>query len=483
METCLNSLQDDVLRQLIPLRKQRNTLLPIHTLPEELQIEILARSLRREKHPTKRLARLETVCDHWWRVIKQAPRLWAYIQYPCTSWVYALSHSRNAPIDLVIKERDTRRNLQLEGFDSFFDTVSKQTDRWKSVRVTLLDLQAVLPTLEEPFPILESLDLNNRGVESSELRLKAAPQLRRVRIRQVSLVWDHAVVSGLESLSLSAMNVPGESWGVQLRAVLESSPRLDRLRLCAITGNSYLPPDASIHTTAYPLVLPLLHALTIRGVDARVLRSLLRIQASEVMHILYLQSSLRSLGEDVLASLVGDGENNGLLRHVLKTRNISQLGISVRVSRSTATLHIEDSDRQHIRVEFEVGNWRMALSQIATRVLNEFTLEVDLGVSGSVDRVGGPPNIREIQYLGDINGLKTLGIQDKAFTRPILQWLTQSPRNCPALTSVVLGLDATRDLSSEIRGLLLDLAQLRPNIIASDINRSLLSAETLAEIA
>lgn len=481
METCLNSLQEDVLRQLIPLRKQRNSLLPIHTLPWELQTEILARSLRGEKHPTKRLASLETVCDRWWHVIKHAPRLWAYIQFPGTTWAYALSHSRNAPIDLVIKERDIRRNLQLEGFDSFFDTVSKQTDRWRSLRTTLPDLQAVLPSLEKPLPILESLDLNNSGAGGAEMKLKEIPQLRRVRIRQVNLLWDHAVVSGLESLSLSVMTVPGASWGVQLRAVLESSPRLNRLRLCDITGNPDFPSDAPTNTTAHPLVLPSLHELTIQGVDAKVLRSLLPIQASEVMHILYLQSTPRSLSKCALASLVGDGENNGLLRRVLKTRDISQLGITLSVSHSN--LHIKDPDPGDIRVEIAVEDGRAALSQIATSTLNEFTLEVAVAMGGLVDPAGESPSVQDIQFLGDIKGLKTFGIQDKAFTRPILQWLTQSPHNCPALTSVVFGLDVTRDLTSEIRGLLLDLAQLRPGIVASDMNRSVLTAEALAEIA
>ncbi|TFK58742.1 hypothetical protein BDN72DRAFT_744443, partial [Pluteus cervinus] len=114
-------------QQVQKLRTERNALLPISTLPNEILSDIFSISILRMKNYTNKpgihnLLRVTWVCHHWRDIALSDASLWTYIGEENFSWAaQCLSRSKDAPLELVFNKPCTSssRALLLSQFHRF----------------------------------------------------------------------------------------------------------------------------------------------------------------------------------------------------------------------------------------------------------------------------------------------------------------------------------------------------------------------------
>ncbi|KAG8934807.1 hypothetical protein FRC01_000075 [Tulasnella sp. 417] len=271
---------------LLPFKQSRNTLAPIHVLPDEVLINIWLHCVEDAScdgsQVDDQLNTLALVCKSWqWGVLDHSV-LWCYLQDSCKSERYnewVLRKSQNHPLHL----RLSAENPYVSG--CLLKIAMPECRRWKSF--------VLAPTYgggsQTWGPQLDILvDANLESLTRFEVQpricwshpdpisLPATPSLREIKLVQFPLHWETFNAPQLRALRISslAMDV---LYFLQLADLLRSTPFLEVLLLREFSMST---PDALPHQNS-PVLLPRLRALDIYETPCKDLLYLIRTESLE----------------------------------------------------------------------------------------------------------------------------------------------------------------------------------------------------------
>ncbi|KAK7019150.1 hypothetical protein VNI00_018182 [Paramarasmius palmivorus] len=227
------------------LHFQRNSLLPICRLPNEILALILifcASDVRRYSTPHWRMSWLwlTHVCQHWRAIALGCPAMWDTPDFSKPSLAREmLVRAKLAPLYIRAAVRSDRLDRQEVLRDALRDmTRVAEIDIGTFFPLVLDD---VLPEIIQPAPVLEKLCIHNqrstdRVILPDDFLAGNAPRLREVSLRYCMLHWGHMskTLSGLRSLRLHG----GESNRIpqsDFKAFLQAMQTMELLQtLCII---------------------------------------------------------------------------------------------------------------------------------------------------------------------------------------------------------------------------------------------------------
>ncbi|KAJ7766114.1 hypothetical protein B0H16DRAFT_1523103 [Mycena metata] len=225
------------------LKRERNTLAPLSTLPNELLVKIFHFYVLATAADFRAKGTVISVCRHWCQVFRAAPTLWSHIvMYWNPEQSFPLEISRSGAMPLTIR------------VPNFSSTSHSSLILPHVARIQSLDLRGPRQVLDFvqsmaalAFPLLESLTINFYDYTvGNEEEIDARLSLERLderlpRLSELSLFGIYAnwaSLPPLHSLSLTRSLRSGAILNPitldDLLAVLESSPALHYLYLCAI---------------------------------------------------------------------------------------------------------------------------------------------------------------------------------------------------------------------------------------------------------
>ncbi|KIO24515.1 hypothetical protein M407DRAFT_212546 [Tulasnella calospora MUT 4182] len=241
---------DNLVRQTeVTTIRQRNALLPIQKLPEELlrlifHITLLVSADRRRSHYVRRISALRAVSWAWRGLIDRTPLFWTHISsndHP--DFVSnALERSLNLPLYLkhTVPTAPARR-------PAFFDKVSAHQNRWKYVVLHEPTAELLQTYFHVPNPSITGLLLStDTGYASGEASLNKLlggeianlEELRAVRWKNI--VWSEVHFRQLRVLEIEDYHMLG--MGV-IFDILAENPCLEIFRLHSIVFARYTLPS------------------------------------------------------------------------------------------------------------------------------------------------------------------------------------------------------------------------------------------------
>ncbi|KAG8925761.1 hypothetical protein FRC01_009737 [Tulasnella sp. 417] len=227
----------------VELRVKHNGVLPIHSLPAELFLQVIHYDLHRFiEHDFSgyypHVVGLSGVCSHWYNLIRDSPPIWTQIH----SWDSpdivgtALQRSSSHLLDIIIYELGGQEHIQ-----QFLNTILSHRNRWRSLgALGSSSWMSLLTTaLDEPAPNLQKIYLVDQVTTPSndefDLFGGATPQLKELSLNGVSARWDSTVVHGLKSIDLSWIHFPSTNTVLD---ILSHSPQLQRATIWRCTTGS-----------------------------------------------------------------------------------------------------------------------------------------------------------------------------------------------------------------------------------------------------
>ena len=321
---------------IIKLKRTRNSLLNVSTLPPEILGEIFRHSTALKANPkaiysswVKRSYNFLLVCHHWFEVASHAPELWGFWGHNPQDWVKRYLQYPTAPLNLVLDDeqsnstsatlddglrsalqtramQDTIQQIRLASRDSgILNSIISSLTGHEGIRsssVELVDLQFNHPR-EPPivsgflahyrFPKLQRLDLGNCIIPSWDLKTSALTRLH------------------LDSRFPSPMIT-----SPQILSILRSNPLLRELAL----GRYAVPDDGGDESSRVPLAH--LRVLRLSGRPRDVFTLLHRLDCPTEMVSLTLDLA-DSRVEDI-SRLIGP-----YLRDYLQRRGSPKTGLGV----------------------------------------------------------------------------------------------------------------------------------------------------------
>ncbi|KAG8947662.1 hypothetical protein FRC04_010596 [Tulasnella sp. 424] len=258
--TCANLVRHTEVKHI----RQRNALLPIQKLPDELLHLIFhlllftATDLRRNFY-VWRISTLRAVSWSWRDLIDCTPRFWAHISSKDhTDFVSdALKKSLNLPLHMKYTG-----SVMHEPELAFLDKVFAHRHRWESVAIHEPQGELVQTFFHFPAPTLKKLLLStdtgyaSGGGALDELfggELKNLEVLRAVRWKNIK--WSDAYFTGLRVLEIEDYYMLDMG---PIFNILAGNPCLEVLRLHFIAFAQYTPP----HPIPSPIALESLRELT-----------------------------------------------------------------------------------------------------------------------------------------------------------------------------------------------------------------------------
>ncbi|KAG8937547.1 hypothetical protein FRC00_004269 [Tulasnella sp. 408] len=227
--------------------RQRNALLPIQKLSEELLLLVfqgilLTSTARRRRHYVRRISALRAVSSVWRDLIDRTPLFWTHV-------------SSNDHPDFVSDALEKSLNLPLhlkytvfspsESESAFFDKASAHQTRWKSVALHEPSAELLQTYFHVPNPFITALLLSDIGYASGEAgldKLLGGEVANLEELRAVgwkNIVWSEAHLTQLRILEIEDYQMLGME---VIFNILAENPSLEILRLCSITFARYTPP-------------------------------------------------------------------------------------------------------------------------------------------------------------------------------------------------------------------------------------------------
>ena len=212
------------------VRMRLNELVPVSWLPTEILEQIFSICVswlygHRHQKPKQRLAWTQ-VCRVWRHVSLNSARLWRCIDL-CDSRLARefLLRSKSAPISIV-----SASPMKL-----YTDDLHDHAERLQSIDVFLFpdDMQELFCSIGPNLLNLSSLTLKIPPVSWNIALDLHFPSLRRLSLDSVAIPWDDC--GGLTHLSLRGLEEGLCPTVSQLFAIFENSPRLECLRLEALS--------------------------------------------------------------------------------------------------------------------------------------------------------------------------------------------------------------------------------------------------------
>ncbi|KAG9040600.1 hypothetical protein FS837_000414 [Tulasnella sp. UAMH 9824] len=264
IEALVASLVTEAKDHLSTLKQSRNTLAPIHVLPDELLVNIWLLCVQDASQIDDLLHTLALVCRSWYQGVLNHPALWCHLQDTCKSEWYndwVLQKSRNCPLHLRLSSDDPYAS------NTLINMAMPECRRWKSFILAPCYGNGS-QTVELRLNMLGNANLDNltrfeaqprtSWVRPEAISLPATPALREIKLERFPLHWKTFNSPQLRALRMSAIRFDAPSFP-QLLDLLRSTPLLEIL-LLKDTSFAMSPQAGPSHQTA-PVHLPRLRAL------------------------------------------------------------------------------------------------------------------------------------------------------------------------------------------------------------------------------
>ncbi|KAG8934803.1 hypothetical protein FRC01_000071 [Tulasnella sp. 417] len=266
IEAMLAFLATEVNNYLLPLKRSRNSLAPIHALPDEVLSDIwlyrVEDASRYGSQIDDQLHTLALVCKSWYRGVVAHSALWCNLQEACKSDRYnhwALQRSQKHPLHLRMFGRYPFPT------DSFIKIAMPESRRWESF-VLGPDGHGRSRGSDTSLNMLADANLENlsrfkvqsrsRYGGADPIPLPATPSLRNMELEGFSLRWETFNAPQLHTLRISSLS-NGALSSSHLVDLLRSTPCLEILLLSQIWMRTS---DTLPHQNS-PVLLPQLRAL------------------------------------------------------------------------------------------------------------------------------------------------------------------------------------------------------------------------------
>lgn len=382
--------------EIVALRRQRNALLPVESLPVELFVDIIDLACQDQSCPSVRADALTSVSQWWKDVILDTPSLWAAVHFEAPSVDNALIYSKAALIDINIMAPHSK---QREDLEAFFFKISPHTDRWRSVRFDgRQDFFEMLlkPCLRLPLP-LETVNIHTRTPSNLE-GVPNMPRLEHLHLTGVTMAWNSIKGLGLKTLALDVIGGGADAPGAaELLNILASLPRLQELRLeriLAAAGGNHLSPADQLSSQ---VTLPFLRSIFIKNSSDHCTASFLEsIKAEGLTHL-----QVEGLQTDECPNLLA----RALLRHPGQTADIAAL----RNAKSTVLVA---QDHTKLILSFSPGSCRLSIPR-GSNSAGETFFEWDLlrryaSYASEVELIlnGRTPNLSELDTIPGLTKLE-----------------------------------------------------------------------------
>ncbi|KAG8934804.1 hypothetical protein FRC01_000072 [Tulasnella sp. 417] len=320
IEAMLVFLATEVNDYLSPLKQSRNTLAPIHALPDELLVDIWLYRVEDascdKSQIDDQLRTLALVCKSWHRGVVANPVLWCHLQETCESDRYnhwALQRSQKHPLHLRLFGKDPSVS------SSLIKIAMPESRRWKSF--VLGPSGRRRPRARDP-SLSMLVDANLENLTSFEARsrrkwgrpdpipLPATPSLREIELEGFPLRWETFNAPQLRALRISFLPY-GDLSFTHLVDLLRSTPSLEVLLLSKVRVGT---PDALSHHNS-PVLLPRLRALNMYDTPCKDLLYLIRTESLEQLRCY--PTSL-DLWKPPLCPMLNDITSTGIIKLVYR---------------------------------------------------------------------------------------------------------------------------------------------------------------------
>ena len=321
-------------KAIIKLKRTRNSLLNVSKFPPEVLGEIFCWNVTfkdRFGGLEKRSHNFLLVCRHWFEVASCTPEIWSFWGNAIKDWARRYTHSRTAPLDLVLDGGGGLLNITL--YNELQDRAARDTIRRVHLRANSSELLS---------SIISSLTAKCEGtrtnsVESVVLRTWGGtpigvsdffahyrfPKLRCLDLKKCTIPWDHLAsrTGALTVLRLGFIrsSTPTTS---QLLSILASNPLLQK-----ITLDESAIPLGDGDTTSVRVPLHNLKELELVGNPRNAIKFLHRLDYPRRMDDLTLTLGDCSVME--ISQVIGP-----CLRDHLRGRGESQHGLGLFISSS-----------------------------------------------------------------------------------------------------------------------------------------------------
>ncbi|KAG8930019.1 hypothetical protein FRC02_004752, partial [Tulasnella sp. 418] len=268
------------------LRRQRNSLLPIYRLPQEILTDILIEvqyiTEGNQDWPYMSLKQLAEVSSFWFSTVLSTPYLWTLVHTGCHPTFIKSIISRSKGMQLRLSCQDSLDHRQER---KFLPLVITQTHRWKSFHNCpehmMEKLEKVI--MEESLPLPETFEAAPSSAPCSMPRIifAHAPRLHTLLVPSYTLPSDDPILLRLRRLKFTPMSNGDELSSDQWKTLLSNCPQLEYLHAVGPVGSSQGKIDL------FHVVLPSLKELTLEMLPADTVGILISsiCPASEQIHI------------------------------------------------------------------------------------------------------------------------------------------------------------------------------------------------------
>ncbi|KAG9002470.1 hypothetical protein FRB94_003830 [Tulasnella sp. JGI-2019a] len=238
---------------------------PIHCLPDELLIKIIALIPTVHRSHPRHLVALGFVSKDWNRVIFETPSLWAQINS---------HHSDGENRAVILKSKHCPLRIDYHdrhGGTAFIDLVGREAYRWQSAKFQLRSYNLLHKFVPLSVPLLEELIFDGGRVESwtakngfdIDIFSGGADRLRHVDLRYFPLPLNSHLLSRLLTLKMSGSCIWSGTSTSEITDMLRRSPELRTFEL-EYSGDDKIRVSGGIPLETEAAYLPVLTSFTLQ---------------------------------------------------------------------------------------------------------------------------------------------------------------------------------------------------------------------------
>lgn len=418
LDVLLRDLLDGIARRKIALKRQHNSLLPIHHLPVELLARIFGISIGKEMDkswvldppapsrfwgdkwwgetqeiPARRLLNLSSVARHWSDVLRGTPQLWTTVEMEGKCFIpagilqaevgtsemrsrgtiLALSRSQELPLHVKCVYNSHFPPPQLA---EFIRIIGYHSYRWRS-----LQLQGdfeIIDTLlrQHPTPLIEHLDIWAVGANGEALEdYYVTSQLRTLRVGGLLLSWPSQPrllqLTSVYLRDIGAWELTENTSTGELVTFLASCPALEDLTLRDIGSDRDDPTTMSPRRSAPIVTLPNLTSLSFILVQESLVLDILQAIHSDNITTFTLVSPFNSyLGGHFLVQALQGTPTHGSILEPLRQKSLAGLHLEVITndvyisSNEDIISNKREGNSEGIYINTRYLPWKHAMSQL-----------------------------------------------------------------------------------------------------------------------
>lgn len=241
LQLATQAIQAECDRQAADLKYNQNASLPIHSLPQELFIDILLMAVQSpsDRAPYRGILRqTASVAKHWHTTITSCPRFFTIIDQSCSTEAVGtfLRKSGEAPL------RIEWQRWKDANVDRFIDNVLPSSPRWRSVRFRCAPTVNLVDKIQQASLVqLEELSLHFTGFHKDTWAMpglvKYTRWLQKLMLQRVTLDWTTYEAPKLRHLHLKSIRADAPSVA-DLLAIISTAPRLRVLILDDVSAHA-----------------------------------------------------------------------------------------------------------------------------------------------------------------------------------------------------------------------------------------------------